>query len=271
LVLVVSLIANSFIVYIVARQRKLQTVTNCLVANMACCDLLISLINIPELIKEEVTLSTNMPTGGTLGSVLCKGMVFSQDVSSFCSILTLVAIAMDRYLAIRCPYKKIITTQNVKFVICGTWGVAILVSSPLLYANKITQDEYGFYCLEDWTPAFKDTIGSSRAYTITTFLLLYLLPLCVITGLYSGVVHRLWHRKVPGNQTTSSNERAKSKKRVLKMLVAIVLAFALCWLPYHVYFFLENYYYVKCPGPANWYFCGKFIAYANSAINPCIF
>lgn len=272
-VLIVSVLANTFIIFIVNKKQRIKTVTNCLVANMACSDLLIGLINMPNMIKEEVTDSYAMPFGGFPGNFLCKTLVLSQDVSTFCSILTLVAIAIERYFAIFIPFKKYITRVNVKYVITTCWLVSLMVASPLLYANKVHFDYGEYICYEDWAPL--DIMAAATTYTLITFILLYAVPLITICSLYVAVVYRLWHQAIPGDQRTpqSRKNRCQAKKRVLKMLIAIVLAFALCWLPYHTYFFLDAFYppYKACGPPSNLYFVSRFVAYANSAISPCIF
>ncbi|KAK3711916.1 hypothetical protein QZH41_000897 [Actinostola sp. cb2023] len=273
IVLVVSVLANTFIIFIVNKKQRIKTVTNCLVANMASSDLLIGLINMPNIIKEEVTDSLAMPFGGFAGEFLCKILVISQDISAFCSILSLIAITVERYFAIFMPFKKYFTLGNVKYIIIACWVVSFIVSSPLLYANKVDIFEGEYQCNEDWSPL--DGYTASKTYTLITFVLLYAVPLVTICSLYAAVVHRLWHQAIPGDQRTpqSRKYRSRSKKRVLKMLIAIVLAFALCWLPYHVYYLLDGFYppYKACGAPFQLYFASKFLAYANSAISPCIF
>jgi hypothetical protein len=277
LVLLMSVIVNSFVIFIVCKKQRVRSVTNCLVANMACSDLLIGSVNMPNMIAEEVNASDAISFGGILGSLVCKLLVFSQDISAFCSILCLIAIAIERYFAIFFPFKKYFTLKNVRYVIITCWFVSAIVASPLLYANKISELESGTYaCEEAWSPAFgADEFTAARAYTTITFVLLYALPLVSICSLYIAVVYRLWNQKIPGDQRTPQRRqhRSKAKKRVLKMLIAIVLAFALCWLPYHLYFILDGFHppFKACSPPYELFFAAKFLAYSNSAISPCIF
>ena len=92
--------------------------------------------------------------------------------------------------------------------------------------------------------------------------------------LYTFVIHKLWVRKLPGNQTAQNQLHAdKSKKKVLKMLLAVVILFALCWLPVYVtqfisFFDRKNF---PCGPSATLSFMGYFLGHANSAINPAIY
>lgn len=59
----------------------------------------------------------------------------------------------------------------------------------------------------------------------------YVVPLTLISILYVGMLIRLWH-SVPGSKVSAESRRGK--KRVTRMVVFVVLAFAICWLPIHV-------------------------------------
>ncbi len=58
----------------------------------------------------------------------------------------------------------------------------------------------------------------------------YVLPLLLICGLYSVMLHRLWTQGAPGGGHASA-ESVKNKKRVIKMVMIVVIIFILCWLP----------------------------------------
>jgi hypothetical protein len=66
---------------------------------------------------------------------------------------------------------------------------------------------------------------------ISFFLSSYVIPLTLISILYVGMLIRLWH-SVPGSKVSAESRRGK--KRVTRMVVFVVLAFAICWLPIHV-------------------------------------
>ena len=245
----------------------MRTVTNHLLVNMAVADLLITAISKPVTIKWLVTGQTGWSNG-----ILCKLIPFTHSLSIASSVLTLTAIAVDRFLAVMFPLKRYITFQISYGIIAVVWIVGIAVSSPILYAQKVIMIKGEWYCMEIWTPAF--TKQASKHFTIVLFILFYLVPLLTMTVLYSFVVYKLWVRKVPGNPSLENQLRAqKSKKKVLKMLMTVVIIFALCWLPVFIkqfvsFFATENF---PCGPPAVLTFLGIFLGYANSMINPTIY
>ena len=266
-----SLIGNALVICVVIINRQMRTVTNYLIVNMAVADLLITAFSMPVTIKLLVTGRIDW-SNGVFSDILCKIIPFTQLLSIASSVLTLTAIAVDRFLAIMYPLRRYMTFQISYSIMLVIWIVGIAVNSPILYAQKVIMHMGEWYCLEIWTPAF--TEEASKHFTIVIFVVFYLVPLLTMAVLYSFVVHKLWVRKVPGNPSLSNQLRAqKSKKKVLKMLMTVVILFALCWLPVYIsqfiYFFdKENF---PCGPPAVLSFMGYFLSHANSAINPSVY
>ena len=119
---------------------------------------------------------------------------------------------------------------------------------------------------------FDDTVISPLAFWSYILVLIYLLPLAIISILYIIVAANLWLHEVPVDHDASENQRRQEipKKKVIRMLVIVVVAFAVCWLPVHVY---QMDYSIKMRDfwpPALKYFCYWFNQ-ANSAINPWLY
>jgi len=69
------------------------------------------------------------------------------------------------------------------------------------------------------------------------FVIGFLLPLAVISVLYTIVARKLWLHEMPVDHNVSENQREQEipKKKVIRMLIIVVVVFAVCWLPVHVY------------------------------------
>ena len=84
----------------------MKTITNYLIANMAVSDILITVLAVPRKITEILLGPRRWLIDGLLGSVLCKSVYFFQDITIGVSILSLSAIAIDRYRGIVFPLRK---------------------------------------------------------------------------------------------------------------------------------------------------------------------
>ena len=145
--------------------------------------------------------------------------------------------------------------------------------SPLLYSLSLVRFNDGYICDEKWSPLF-DEVNAPKDYTVVLFILLYASPLAIISFFYTAVIYKTWFRITPGSRLgRKTGYNQLWKRRLLKMLVTIIVIFALCWLPMHVrsflYFFRkENY---PCGLPQSLDFIGYFMAHANAALNPCVY
>lgn len=271
-----SLIGNVLVICVVVMNRQMRTITNYLIVNMAVADLLITVVSMPVTVKANVTGRGIEWSDGVLYDILCKIIPFSQSLSIASSVLSLTVIAVDRFLAVMYPLKRYMTFHISYGAMALVWIVGIAVNSPTLYAQKVVmfkeEGRASWGCIEEWEPAF--TEETSKDFTIVLFVIFYVVPLVTMSVLYSFVIHKLWVRKVPGNQTAENERRSqKSKKKVLKMLLAVVILFALCWLPVYVtqfiWFFGQKDF--PCGPPGTLVFMGYFLGHANSAINPAIY
>ena len=207
------------------------------------------------------------------GQVSCKLFLFSQALSIACSIFSLTALAFERFLLIVLPRWNAVTIRGTMQLIAATWMAALALSSPFFYASKVRLYDGVPYCIEDWAPAF-DPKRAPKIYTIVYFVLLYALPLLVIAVLYSAIATKVWARRTPGNKTAASHRVLQEKrKNVLKMSIAVVLAFAICWFLMHLNQFLIDFSHVfePCVIPMWLQTTGFLLGHANSAINCCIY
>ncbi|KAJ7378314.1 Kappa-type opioid receptor [Desmophyllum pertusum] len=94
----VSVVGNSLVIYVITKHHSMRTSTNCLIMNLAICDLLLTVIQTPYYTSHLYIGDTWF--GGTVGNVTFKITAYLLSMLLFCSILNLVAIAIDRFLAV---------------------------------------------------------------------------------------------------------------------------------------------------------------------------
>ena len=120
LVLLLSLFGNIFVLHFVRSNTKLHTMTHCLLVNLACAEILITVVNMSHLFKTEVT-GDDQAFGGVAGQVYCVGLMVVLNISVSSSILTLTAVAVERFCSIMFPFKRIISLKIVKSMMIGIW------------------------------------------------------------------------------------------------------------------------------------------------------
>ena len=267
-----SFTGNSMTIYIVLSKPYMRSVTNCLIANMAIADLIMTFSAMPYSVA--FTHIQYRWFGGIMGSITCKLLHFAVTLSIAASILSLVVIALDRFFAVVYPFKRPRVIRTISVMSTIIWVLSVLFASPYLYSYKaVLRNDNNFLCVPKWEPPVTNPARASRIYFIFVLISLYLIPMFIIAIFYSIVSFKLWVRRIPGNPTAANIRHAEvSKKRTIKMLVIVVIVFALCWLPAHVMHLLAHFEqntYFKIPAIIPLIAYG--ISHLNSTVNPYLY
>ena len=272
LLFVVSLAGNTFIGIVVYKTKTMRKPINFFIANMAMSDLLYPIFLFPLMTKR---LYLGNDFSGPLGQALCKLVTFLPSVSVAVSIQSLVLIAVDRFGAVVFPLRSpLISSKLCPFFILVTWIVAVALHTPHLFVWKLVDDQGRLACEWRWKEVFRQSSSLSNYY-LSIFIVVYFVPLCLIIILYLKILLKLKSHKIPGEQSVSAREqRVKRERNVLKMSIAIVLAFVVCRLSLSIYLFLSIFLSNSAmkSSCSFQYFMSSALLLAHSycAINPCI-
>ncbi|CAF4779354.1 unnamed protein product [Pieris macdunnoughi] len=96
---VLAVIGNFLVMWVVATSRRMQSVTNCYIANLALADIVIGLFAIPFQFQAALLQRWLLP------HFMCAFCPFVQALSVNVSVFTLTAIAVDRHRAIITPLR----------------------------------------------------------------------------------------------------------------------------------------------------------------------
>lgn len=123
---------------------------------------------------------------------------------------------------------------------------------------------------------WNEVLGESSSdvnYFLASCVVFIYIPIALLVIIYSIILIKLNSQKIPGQQSVNAGlQRATRSKNVLKMAIAIVLGFALCWLPCSIINMLSLFAFDRTL-PCGIYLYDVItwlIAVANCAINPVI-
>ena len=270
LIFFVSLAGNTVIGIIVYKTKTMRKPINFFIVNMAMSDLLFPIFWIPRFIQGLYINSYLI--SGPLGQALCKMTNFLPLVSKVVSIQSVVLIAVDRFGAVVFPLRSpLIRSKLCPFYILATWIIAMAVQSPYLFAYKLVEYPGGLVCRLRWKEVFGESSSFYR-YEVSNLRIFYLTPLVLIAILYVIIYIKLKSQEIAGAQSANAEQQRQQRERnVFKMTLAIVLGFAVCWLPYSIVWFLVFF------APDIWscglqYFAvfALFMGHINCTVNPCI-
>ena len=252
----------------------MRTPINILIVNMALSDLLFPIFSFPRKLV-EINTAGYWLVSGPFGQAVCKLSVFTSDVSIQVSVQSLLLIAVDRFVAVVFPLRSpLISSKQCRYFILVIWIVAMAVYCPYLIALKVVEYPEGLSCWWQWNDIFGESL-SRQTYLLGLILVVCYVPLVLIAILYFAISLKIKSQKMPGKQSANARERRLKKERnVLNMSVAIVLVFAVCWLPFSICHLLFLY----SSNIAIWSSCGMqyfvtialLLMHSYCAVNPCI-
>ena len=276
-ILLVSLVGNVLIALVVWKNKKLHKSINYFVVNMALSDLFtpstIMPIKIVEIISGSGAFKVHSPL--MLGNILCKVCYFLPDVSVLVSVESLLLISLDRFAAVVFPLKSKRITSKVRLtcILCS-WIIAIAVHSPYFYTLRLFPDGNEYYCEYDWEPAF-DHEETSKNYITATFLAIIAVPICILIIVYSAIAWSLKRRHSQRKMMVSRSCGYQQHRQIIRLSVAIVIAFIFCMVPHLVARFRAIFLWHWDDPPICAFqsvipFVSLFMVHSWSAVNPCI-
>ncbi|KAM9384837.1 C3a anaphylatoxin chemotactic receptor isoform 1-T3 [Pholidichthys leucotaenia] len=253
LTIILGITGNSVVIWVAGFKLK-PKVTNVWLVNLAIADLVFCFTRIFSLIKK--LFFDHWP----FGIFICKFNGFFKYANMFCSVFLLAVISLDRVLCVWWPVltKQRRTVCAARVVAVCVWIAAILFSTPYYIHRKIYLKNNMSKCSVDSKEKAEGYNSTKVALYVIRFLCGFILPFMVILICYilAGIGIR--------------RTRLSRKSRPLRILASLVIAFFLCWAPYHCLLL------VKMVDSKNsvmkiWYPVAKGVAYFNSCVNPLLY
>ena len=278
MIFVIALLGNTLGLFVVLKKSSPPSTTKVFIANMAAADLLLTVTVMP--FQVAYFYRSNLWIDGILGNITCKAVFYVITISIAATVFTMILISIDRFYATFLPLRdKIFRKPKILSAIVWIMSFVLMLPYPILFQVQFNPPLNAYVCLQVWPwedqndPTHKETYRVLEIFHITVFLILYALPLTITTAVYFLICRKLWLWKISGNVTDRNRTAAeKSKRKVVRLLVIVVLVFALCWFPTyvnHYFWYVRPDQKDKLPVEVQYFF--TWLAHANSAINPCIY
>ncbi|NWH72983.1 MTLR protein, partial [Piaya cayana] len=226
---VVGVVGNVLTVLVIRGCRDMRSTTNLYLGSMAVSDLLI-LLGLPF---DLYRLWRSRPW--IFGQLLCRLSHYLSEGCTYCTILHITALTVERYLAICFPLKAkvVITKRRVKVVIGILWAFAFFSASPVFFLVGVQQPDNHTDSSRECKPtprAVESGLLATMFWVTTSY---FILPVICLNVLY-GLIGRELCRSDTRRRGPHGVLREKGHHQTAKILVVVVLAFIICWLPFHI-------------------------------------
>ncbi|XP_015789363.1 allatostatin-A receptor-like [Tetranychus urticae] len=258
IIVVIGLLGNSLVVIVVLWDDQMRSTTNVLIFNLAVADLLFIIFCVP------FTATDYALKYWPFGDIWCRIVQYLIYVSAFASIYTLVLMSLDRFLAVVHPIASlsIRTEVNAYRAITILWIAIIFLCLPILIVHQVHVDldsETSHLC--HINPA------ENKFFAPSVFLSSYAIPLTLAFVLYVYMLKRLWHNDI------RTGRSVRNKRKVTRMVVVVVVIFAICWGPIHIVLTLRSQGMFEPDSKFKLVtlIVSQILAYINSCINPILY
>ncbi|NWY95822.1 AA3R protein, partial [Loxia curvirostra] len=250
-------LGNALVIWAVRLNAAFQNTTLYFIASLALADAAMGLLVMP--LAVVVSLGMAVPAYGCL-FMCCLMLVFSNA-----SILSLLAIAIDRYLRVKLPtrYKIITTERRVWWALGLCWSLSLLGglvpmfgwneagprSSSFVrcrFISVIRMDYMVYFCFFLWT----------------------LVPLLIMCALYAKIF--LIIRTKLGQGGRGAGAFYGQEFRTAKSLALVLFLFAISWLPLCI-INCVFYFHPESQIPPYLIYLAILLSHANSAMNPIVY
>ncbi|XP_059607722.1 dopamine D2-like receptor isoform X2 [Phlebotomus argentipes] len=138
-----TLFGNVLVIMSVCRERTLQTVTNYFIVSLAIADLLVAVVVMPFGVYILVNGTWSLP------NFVCDFYIAMDVICSTSSIFNLVAISIDRYIAVTQPikYAKHRNNGRVSLTILLVWAISAAIGSPIVLGLNNTPERVPDLCV----------------------------------------------------------------------------------------------------------------------------
>ncbi|XP_025891912.1 adenosine receptor A3-like [Nothoprocta perdicaria] len=260
LIALLAVLGNVLVIWVVKLNPALRNTTLYFISSLALADIAVGVLVVP--------LAIAMSLGVSVPFHACLFMCCLMVTFCYASVLSLLAIAVDRYLRVKLPIRyKIISTERRIWLALGLcWSVSLLtglipmfgwnnrrVGNPDLlkcrFVSVMKMDYMVYFGFFAWT----------------------LVPLAIMCALYAEIFYMIRTKLSQGSNSVRAAGTFYGREfRTAKSLALVLFLFAISWLPLCI-INCVSYFYPNWPIPQHWIYLGILLSHANSAMNPILY
>lgn len=164
----------------------------------------------------------------TLGPGMCNTLTVVFFANMYCSILTMTAISVDRYMGIVKVMRFKEWRQKTKYAICSCvimWAIVLAVLSPLITTDLTfhVKELNITTCFDVLKKNMLPTIAHWAAFLFGMFVILFLCPFIITVYCYIRIICAL-----------VKNANSSQKGRAIRLAFTVLFVFIVCFAPNNV-------------------------------------
>ncbi|XP_068152726.1 uncharacterized protein PK2-R1 [Drosophila tropicalis] len=226
LIFIAGLLGNLITCIVISRNNFMHTATNFYLFNLAVSDLILLVSGIPQELY-DLWYPDSYPF--TDGMCIMKSVL--SEMAANATVLTITAFTVERYIAICHPFRQHTMSKlsrAIKFIF-AIWLAAFLLALPqAMQFSVVNQKNGGSSCT-------MENDFYIHVFVVSGFIFFGgpMTAICVLYVLIGVKLKRSRLLQSVPRRAYDANRGLNAQSRVIRMLVAVAVAFFLCWAPFH--------------------------------------
>jgi len=234
-VVLIACAGNLLLLFLIWRNKKRYNTTNFLISNLALVDLVMCLFCVPL----TASYAFNR-RGWVFGYHMCHFVTVMQSAAVYAAVLSLMAIAVDRYVVVAYPIRKRAGCQFCGGLVVLIWLSSLALSTPIaqhtVYLDLHAAGLEMTVCEEFWDGQEQGRL----IYSCFSLFFSYFVPLAAVSISYCAISYHLKKRTTSGLIACPQLRSARAawsrrRRKTFCLLLVSVLCFAFSWLPLQVH------------------------------------
>ncbi|XP_011291901.2 uncharacterized protein LOC101892848 isoform X1 [Musca domestica] len=225
LIFIAGVLGNLITCIVISRNKIMHTATNFYLFNLAVSDLILLLSGMPQDLY-----NLWYPYSYPFDDVLCVMEGVLSETAANATVLTITAFTVERYIAICHPFRQHTMSKlsrAVKFIF-AIWLTAFVLAMPQAMQFSVVQSYGGTECSIN-----NDFFAHVFAVSGFIFFGGPMTAICVLYVLIGVKLKRSRLLQTAPQRYYVVNRGISAQTRVIRMLIAVAVAFFLCWAPFH--------------------------------------
>ncbi|KAK2521891.1 adenosine receptor A3 [Columba livia] len=260
LIALFATLGNILVIWVVKLNLTFQNTTLYFIVSLALADIAVGILVIP--------LAVVVSLGIRIHFHACLFMCCLMVVFTTASILSLLAIAIDRYLRVKLPtrYKIITTERRVWWGLGLCWSVSLLVGLIPMFGWNKTEPRNSDSLRCRFTSVMRMDYMVYFGFFIWT-----LVPLVIMCALYIQIFYIIRTKLSQGTANVRGAGGFYGQEfKTAKSLALVLFLFAISWLPLCILNCI-SYFYPKCQIPNYLMYLAILLSHVNSVMNPIVY
>ncbi|XP_017005088.2 pyrokinin-1 receptor [Drosophila takahashii] len=225
LIFIAGVLGNLITCIVISRNNFMHTATNFYLFNLAISDMILLCSGMPQDLY-NLWHPDNYPFSD---SICILESVLSETAAN-ATVLTITAFTVERYIAICHPFRQHTMSKlsrAVKFIF-AIWIAALLLALPQAIQFSVVMQGMGSSC------TMKNDFFA-HVFAVSGFLFFGgpMTAICVLYVLIGVKLKRSRLLQALPRRCYDVNRGISAQTRVIRMLVAVAVAFFICWAPFH--------------------------------------